>query len=206
MTAISQIERDLDWREAELAVLRVILTNRDVTKLQKDVLFRGAWALLYAHYEGFCKFALTVYYDEIKRSGHSLSKFANSIQCFALDKECKKLKNLPTQEFIPALLLFEQTHLNSSYEFPDVETDSNLWPSKLAELVYNAELRLPSLTTYERTIKTLVGRRNEIAHGEQSSIKDFEYYRQHEDAVKTILYDLAFAIDDKLAELSLWTK
>ncbi len=53
MTAINQLEDDLAWREAELAVLRVILANRELTKLQKEVLFRAAWALLYAHYEGF---------------------------------------------------------------------------------------------------------------------------------------------------------
>ena len=68
MSPFDEIERDLDWREAELAILRLFLANKEITEREKRVLFRAAWALLYAHYEGFCKFALTVYFDALRRS------------------------------------------------------------------------------------------------------------------------------------------
>lgn len=202
MTAIKQLEDDLAWREAELAVLRVILANRELTKLQKEVLFRAAWALLYAHYEGFCKFALTVYYDEIAQTKLKLNSLAASIQCLALSKTFKKLRSLPAPELLSSILSFEATHMTQNYIFPDVDTDSNLWPSKLKELLADADLKLLSLSEYNQTISTLVKRRNKIAHGEQDFISDFEYYKKYESAVLIVVNELILVIDAKLTALS----
>jgi hypothetical protein len=55
------IEADLDWRQAELAVLREILILSAELGTRKRALFRAGWALLYAHYEGFSKFCLELY-------------------------------------------------------------------------------------------------------------------------------------------------
>jgi len=43
------ISDDLDWREAELGSLKLLLSRNDVSEHQKLVLLRASWALLYAH-------------------------------------------------------------------------------------------------------------------------------------------------------------
>jgi hypothetical protein len=53
MAIIDDISRDLDWREAEIASMRLLLNRKDISAKQIEVLLRAAWALLYAHYEGF---------------------------------------------------------------------------------------------------------------------------------------------------------
>ena len=55
---MKQIEADLDWRESELAVLRKHLLSTTVGSTQETTFLRTNLAMLYAHYEGFCKFAL----------------------------------------------------------------------------------------------------------------------------------------------------
>lgn len=62
------ISEDLDWREAELGSLKLMLARTDTTEHQRVVLLRSCWALLYAHYEGFVKTALTVFFDHARKS------------------------------------------------------------------------------------------------------------------------------------------
>ena len=62
---LRSITNDLDWRESEIASMRLFLAGSSLNKAQEKVLLRAAWALLYAHYEGFCKNALTIFYDHI---------------------------------------------------------------------------------------------------------------------------------------------
>ncbi|WNO54948.1 MAE_28990/MAE_18760 family HEPN-like nuclease [Stakelama saccharophila] len=201
MSPIKEIERDLDWRETELATLRLLLANRAVQARERTVLFRAAWTLLYAHYEGFCKFALTVYYDTLKRSGKKCDEFPFPVQCFAVSKNLKKIRDLPRKELLQKIVKFSDEHLKSSPSFPEVETDSNLWPDKLIELLYDADLVTPSLPLHNRKLETLVRRRNKIAHGERDIIKELDYYVEYEDAFKIVAYELVFAINDKLEAL-----
>jgi hypothetical protein len=49
-----QIEEDLDWREAELASFKILISSAPKGSVRESALLRAIWALLYAHYEGFC--------------------------------------------------------------------------------------------------------------------------------------------------------
>ena len=64
---IKQIEDDLSWREAELAILRKEVIN-SIPGTPKHITFlRTNLAMIYAHYEGFCKFAISVYIDALEK-------------------------------------------------------------------------------------------------------------------------------------------
>lgn len=201
MTPLEEIEEDLNWREGELSVLRLLLSDTNIVKREKSVLFRAAWALLYAHYEGFCKFALAVYYDAVNQSGKPCSALPFNTQCFALHETIKEMRNMPRSQFLFTVINFESLYLKSPPKFPDIETDSNLFPSKLKELLDEADLVLPSLSLHNRKLETLVRRRNKIAHGERDLISELDYYLQFEHAFKIVAYELAYAIDDKLSRI-----
>lgn len=201
MTPFEEIDRDLDWREAELAVLRLFLANENITDREKRVLFRAAWALLYAHYEGFCKFALTVYFDALKNSGRRCEAFAPKTQAFALTEKLKTIRNMPPVDFISAMRRFESGILAEPISFPEVDTDSNLSPKVLERLLGEADIHLDSLSSHNRSLFTLVNRRNKIAHGERDIIPEYDYYIQFENAAKDIMTELALAIDAKLSSL-----
>jgi hypothetical protein len=157
--------------------------------------------LLYAHYEGFCKFAITAYYDEIARIGMTCGQLPEPTMCFALSQMIKKMRNQTDSEFVRSVLNFHGDHLSAVPIFPSVETDSNLWPSKLREILNAADIHLSELENHHQKIRTLVARRNKIAHGERDIILEFDYYVQFEEAFKNIAYDLAYKIDEKISRL-----
>jgi hypothetical protein len=198
MTPLSEIERDLDWRESELAVLKILLADTSRSDREKLVLFRAAWALLYAHYEGFCKFALTVYYDAIKSSGRNNRDLPVKMRCFSLEKDIRLVKNLPSEQFLERVTAFEIDFMAKSPDFPEVDTASNLWPNILKELLDCASIEVVSLSHHNVKLRTLVNRRNKIAHGERDIIPEYDYYAAFDDAVTTIMYDLAVSIQNKL--------
>lgn len=202
MSYIREIEADLDWREAELAALRVMMVSSNLSQREKLVLFRAAWSLLYAHYEGFCKFALSVYYDQLSRLGMNCRQFPLPIRNFALLRAVKEIRSRPVDDAISQILEFEVSHLDKPPSFPEVDTESNLWPSVLDNILSSAMLNVSEIEDNRYRLKTLVSRRNKIAHGERDIILDFAYYEEYETAFREVAYNLAIAIDDKINEIS----
>lgn len=202
MTPLELIEKDLDWREAEMAVFRIMLSDSGMPERQKLVLFRAGWALLYAHYEGYCKFALTVYYDSIRSSGKLTEQLLSPAQAFALDSALRKLRGLPPVDLLCAIKTFDADHLKRPATFPDVDTESNLWPNVLNQLLEIAGLKIDYIDQNWHKIRTLVARRNKIAHGERDMIKELDYFLSFEEIIRNLMIEVAIRIDEKLCEIS----
>lgn len=200
MSILDDITNDLDWREAEIASMRVVLSLNELTPIQKQTLLRAAWALLYAHYEGFCKNTLATYYDFISTSGIVCENLPQKIQLFALRKKLTHIRNLQDHDLVPEIINFKTSYLSNSPDFPDVDTQSNLWPNLLIALMETADLDTSIVSENEIKLKTLVSRRNKIAHGENNIIQEIEYYRTFENAVYNVMYDLAIQVDKRLSQ------
>lgn len=192
------ISDDLSWREAELGSLKLLLARRDVTEHQKIVLLRAAWALLYAHYEGFSKTSLTVFYDYAKNAVANCGALPLQTRLFALDKKIKKLRGLSGESILNELESFSANFYNVNPVFPDVDTKSNLWPNVLEDLLSDADIVLDNLSIHRIKISTLVNRRNNIAHGERDIVEEVSYYRGFEAAIYDLMYEMAFKIDERL--------
>jgi len=199
MAIIDDISRDLDWREAEIASMRLLLSRRDISSKQVEVLLRAAWALLYAHYEGFVKYCLTLFYEEISARSVKCENLPIPTQIFALAKILKQIRTMPPAEMINEVTNFQSRHLDSLASFPEVDTDSNLWPETLIALLISADLDSRTVEKNRQKLATLVARRNEIAHGQKNFIAEFRYYRTYETAVYEVMYDLALQVEGRLA-------
>lgn len=199
MAIIDDISRDLDWREAEIASMRLLLSRRDISSRQVGVLLRAAWALLYAHYEGFIKYCLTLFYEEISARSVKCENLPIPTQIFALAKILKQIRTMPPAEMINEVTNFQSRHLDSFASFPEVDTDSNLWPETLIALLISADLDSRTVEKNHQKLATLVARRNEIAHGQKNFIAEFGYYRTYETAVYEVMYDLALQVEERLA-------
>jgi hypothetical protein len=75
-----------------------------------------------------------------------------------------------------------------------VDTKSNLWPDLLMEMLDRLDLNSSFIIKDERKLKTLVARRNDIAHGKRVFIDDIKYYQEYETAVLNVMYGLALAV------------
>lgn len=199
MNILEAISRDLDWREKELASMRILLSSSGITATQKLGLLRAAWAMLYAHYEGYCKNTLTAFYDVISRSGISCQDLPETTKIFALGESLRRMKNMPNGDLLCEIVKFQSNCLSVSPEFPDVDTQSNLWPNVLIKLLEAADLSTEKAREHELKLNTLVSRRNKIAHGENNIIAEVEYYLSYESAVYDIMYDLAIQVDSRLS-------
>lgn len=198
MTPLEQISQDLDWRESELGSLKILLGRKDISPAQRGVLLRAAWAMLYAHYEGFVKTALTVFYDEAKKRIACCGHLPKETRVNALKPALNKLKSMPASQFLDAIDNFSTRYYSLSPDFPEIDTQHNLWPNILAELLKTADIDGEAIEEHRLRLKTLVARRNEIAHGKQDVITDYSYYIEYESAVYALMYELAFQIDSRL--------
>lgn len=179
--------------------MRLLLSRRDISSKQVEVLLRAAWALLYAHYEGFIKYCLTLFYEEISARSVKCGDLPIPTQIFALAKVLKQIRAMPLAEMINEVTSFQSRHLESLASFSEVDTDSNLWPETLIALLISADLDSKTVEENRPKLATLVARRNEIAHGQKNLIPEFCYYRTYETAVYEVMYDLALQVEERLA-------
>lgn len=195
-----EIEDDLNWREAELASFKVLVFSAPKGSVRATALLRGLWTILYAHYEGFCKFAWDLYLDALEKEGVLRSACRDNIACLSLEKDFKRLKGNLSAESIWAFCTaqFPQLLSEPAAFRIKLETQSNLWPQVYCE---NARrISVPTTMMDENTtrIRTLVARRNEIAHGRKMIVSDIAEYQRYEDAALLIMHELAVSILDAL--------
>jgi hypothetical protein len=200
MRPIDIITQDLDWREREIAAMRVLISGPGLTNSQRAALLRAGWAMLYAHYEGFIKNSLTVFYDEAKKTAGKCEHLPSSTKVFALSDALRSLRNLPYDAMLNKIENFQIDHLSSNPNFPGVDTKSNLWPNVLIDLLKTADLDTSIAEKNEAKLRTLVSRRNSIAHGEKSFINEISYFRGFEEVVYEVLYDVALQVDYRLSQ------
>lgn len=198
MSAAEQINHDLSWREGELGALKIVLSRSDLSEKQREVLLRAAWALLYAHYEGFTKFCLTLFYDELQTQTQECKLLPPATRVFALSKPLKQMRSDTSNDLLSKIESFADEHLSCPPQFPEVVTQSNLNPKVLNELLETADLDVSIVNEHKSKISTLVSRRNEIAHGEKNFISELSYYFSYEEAIYEIMYDLALSVIQKL--------
>lgn len=198
MLPLEQISEDLGWRESELGSLKILLNRRDVSAAQKEVLLRASWAMLYAHYEGFVKTSLTIFYDEARKRVRKSSLLPMETRLNALDKVLRKMRSLSKQDLLSNINNFNVEVNEAKPDFPEVNTNSNLWPNILFDLLLMADINSSKIKIHRHSLKTLVSRRNEIAHGKRDIISEVRYYLEHEAVVSDVMYEIAIGIDERL--------
>ena len=194
------IENDLNWREAELASIKVVVSSAKKGSVRERVLLRALWVLLYAHYEGFCKFAWETYLDALEELSLPRNEYIDEIANFSLGKDFAKLRGNLSDD---SIWKFCKSEFSSLLSLPAIfkerlETKNNLWPDLLIE--NSQKISLPTSTVNENLakLKALVARRNEIAHGQKMVIKTLTEYVQYEHAALLVMHELAISIIDSL--------
>ncbi len=158
--------------------------------------------MLYAHYEGFCKFAWDYYLDSLQKCNVTRETCCSPIARFSLSKRFKELRKNNTDEALWSVCTAEfHNWMKDELKFEvRLETNSNLWP----ELVRNnaALISMPSdeVDANEIRLKTLVARRNDIAHGKPMVVKSLDEYQPYENAAFLVMHELALSVLAALEE------
>lgn len=203
MTTPSDVlENDLSWREAEIASLKLLIADAKPGSVRERSLLRALWTMLYAHYEGFFKFAWDFYLDTLQSFGLSRAEAVDAVARFSLAKEFRVLRgNLSSEALWSCFIADFDQWMRDRLTFDiKLETNSNLWPS--VALKNSQQVGLPSAQVENNDLKlrSLVARRNEIAHGKQLVIKSLSEYQPYEDAVVLAMHELAVGVIEALED------
>ncbi|VXD18864.1 MAE_28990/MAE_18760 family HEPN-like nuclease [Planktothrix paucivesiculata] len=195
-----ELENDLSWREAELVSLKLQVLKTTKGSVIYQALLRALWAMLYAHYEGFCKFAWDLYLEELQKLGIKRKDCREEIAKLSLQKYLNSFKwDLSIDSFWEFGQTGFQKMLEEDLDFSTkLDTESNLYPNLLKKNSIQVCLNYQLVEKYEIELKALVKRRNHIAHGKKMIIKDLQEYKKYEDAAIEVMHELAISIVDCL--------
>jgi len=194
------LEEELTWREAELASLKLLVLDSPRGSVRELSLLRALWIMLYAHYEGFCKFAWDFYLENVERVGVAREVCCVPIARFSLAKRFSEVRGDTSVESLWSVCT---THFGEwmkeqlGFEI-HLETKSNLWPNLLKENSAAVDLPFAMVDKNELKLKALVSRRNDIAHGKKMVVATLEDYKPYEDAALLVMHELAVAVLDCL--------
>src|SRR5258705_2255053 len=180
----AEIELDLTWRQNEIRFLRnqlaYISSEHDKDRYRKSLV-----VMLYSHYEGFCKTALSIYADAINKEDIKCIDAHECLVAAALADTFKDFEN-PNKKskiFINILPDDSQLHrfarqaelierLDSIWQqvirLPTdivVDMESNLTPIILKKVLYRLGFPHDVFKDNEGKVHLLLNRRNNVAHG-----------------------------------------
>jgi hypothetical protein len=192
----AEIEGDLAWRESEMGTLKLLLAASPNRSDRQRALLRACSAMLYAHYEGFCKFCWTILLDSIQKQSPVRSDLIESLAKRAMEGVFKKLRGDTSIENLWRFCSKDfATELGKNATFTEgVDTKSNLWPNLSIEINASVGIACPLLLAHSDRIGQLVGRRNKIAHGEKLEIPNMTKFQELEHAAVLVMHELAIAV------------
>ncbi len=163
---------DISWRESELVNLKTACASSPEGTPKGDSFRRAYLAMLYAHYEGFSKFAWEEYLIEVSRCGFPLSRLKPDLAELFLRSEIMSIKNCQSGMFISELSQIRVRLMDLVGPTYDRIKTSNLWPNILEDTLTTLGVDCDFVDRNRRFLSSLVGRRNNIAHGENIGITD----------------------------------
>lgn len=213
---IAQIEGDSLWRQDEIRFYQNTLISVP-DDADKKKFRRVLVVMLYAHFEGYTKFAFKVYVDALN---------ANSIKCkdalpclvastmddviSSLSNQSKKsdffrntapddtkLHTLSRQsEFIERLTEVGESTISIPHSV--VNTESNLKPVVLQKILFRLGFNIDALHGIEGKITRLLISRNDIVHGEDRDGLDDSEYTSIRDMVFDMMQKIQMFISQAL--------
>lgn len=197
---INQIQVDLDWREAELALLRKQLVQAKGKGIE-TALLRANLAMIYAHYEGFCKFALGVYIDALEKVGLKRGQLRWPIAASSLRNFHDELKRLSDPgEFFTKIFLELEGKFEEKASIARPDQVANLWPDLLLEWLARLGLDRKEVETHRAKLESLVSNRNQIAHGKRLIVKDFTELDTYAEAASLAMHGVFLGITNALED------
>ena len=210
----AQLELELAWRQAEIRFFQ----NRGTTLIkveEQDQYRRAVILVLYAHFEGFCKFAFDLYRTAINGEKVACQDASPAIAAAGWARLFKELRDPSTKciEFRHALPDDTKLHrfardrefMERTIEFgrldvtiPDdfVDTESNLKPVVLRKILFRLGLPYDQFSQHEGKIHRLLRVRNEIGHGETRSGVNATDYGE----LRAIVFEIMEAIKRQVLE------
>lgn len=190
MAIADELENDLKWREAELAVLKASTIGTPERDARGRSLRRAYLAMLYAHYEGFAQFAWQTYLLALRKTTCPIHDLCPELQVVFSSPLINDARSAEASEFLKkAQDLLGHLGNATKPEVSPPET-ANLWPDVYVATASWLGLPHEYVEDHRQDLKALVSRRNDVAHGKKMEVDD-EALRRLENAVWSVLMNLS---------------
>ncbi len=178
---ISTVDQFLDkvsaeriWRIREISLLRSQCFAQDLSEPVAKAMRRSFIPIAYAHWEGFVKKTANYYLEFVAMQGLRLCDLNSSFMSLYLWKECaSSLSRGKASSLVDVcdVLLARGTHRVRIHYKDVISTNSNLDSKTLLDICSTLGLSFEIFKTKTLFIDAvLVGKRNQIAHGESQDI------------------------------------
>lgn len=215
----TQLEEEMSWRSEEILFFQnqcALITKPD----DQNKFRRALILLLYANFEGLCKFAFTLYVSAINAASISCRDATYAIAAASLSdvfqylrdgtgkaKDFKK-QGLPDdkvlhkfardREFLEQAMQIMERKVTIREDVVDAE--SNLNPEVLRKILFRLGLPHDQFSDIEKSIQDLLRIRNNIAHGATKEGIDEKLYTTLRDSAFTIMNTIIRSMTEALAE------
>lgn len=197
--ASRELTNDLKWRESELAVMHKQLYLTQQGGIQERVMLRAALAMIYAHYEGYCKFALAVYMDSLNKLKLSRKDMTWKLATYSMQRfRAQLIGAKSSQVFFTEMISDFNAKMDEVARFDEPMTTSNLWPDRLIDWLEQLGLDATSVKYSETLLASLVDNRNKIAHGSKLVISSREELNKYADAALIAMHEAAIGVVSSL--------
>jgi hypothetical protein len=164
------LDADFAWRRKELSAIRASLGS--VTEVERgSPLLRAGTALLYAHWEGFIKFASDAYVEYVGHRRLQYNDLDNGFLALALRKKLEAFASSENASNHIEFIEFLMGDLRSHAKLPKlgvIKVGNNLNSARLKVIFRTIGLDYSTFELKENLIDNqLLGWRNEIAHGQR---------------------------------------
>lgn len=175
---------DLAWRKRELVTWTGMLVGARAREHEQAVLLRGAWALLYAHWEGYVKLSCQAYLQYVSNQGLLVADLSTELAAIALRGTITSLaesKQLSSHTQLVQSIRSDQLPAYLPFDNSTIRTYSNLTFSVFEEILRSVGCDPNRYEHLRDEIdKRLVVHRNSIAHGRQLLVdfRDWDLIRE----------------------------
>ncbi len=205
---VAELYRELEWRLDEIQQLKNMIAYEPGSDA-RDGLRKSVLVVLYAHFEGFCVFAMQHYLAAVNKAGLRCREAVSAVLAGAWEPVFNAMEHGDQKSRVFRHSLPNDARLHRHWRrrhfveeidrmyarpvsIPEdvVDTESNLKPSVLQRNLFVLGLDHSFVDPYTDTISQLLGRRNRIAHGDDRRGISEREYSTYETAVGEICLKL----------------
>ena len=182
------VDGELAWRKRELTTLKLMIGR--AREHERKLLLRAGICILYAHWEGFIKFAATSYVSYVATRGLRYSDLAPNFVALGLRQDMLRAGQPSRANAHTALLTKFLSGLSepASIDWGNaINAESNLNTRVLRDILSTLGLDDKDYSTKGALIdQRLLRNRNMIAHGERPDIEQDDYKTVHDEIIQLV--------------------
>jgi len=184
---IDAVNKNLAWRKREITTIKFMI--EDARAHEKRFLIRAGIALLYAHWEGFVKYAASAYLEYVAFQKLPYEKLQHSFIALAFKGQLNEATETNRASvFTRAVtLLIADRAKCSDIPWENVIRTSNLNFNVLTDIMCMVNLDITPYSLRQNLIdEKLLARRNRIAHGEEQVADNADYDEVHTEVLEML--------------------